>query len=45
MGQLVSDVTDILDYKDAKKSAKTQRQEIIFQQWLCAMQKIRNTYS
>ena len=31
MGQLVSDVTDILDYKDAKKSAKTQRQEILAQ--------------
>ena len=27
------------------QSLKTQRQEIIFQQWLCAMQKIRNTYS
>lgn len=31
MGQLVSDVTEILDYKDAKKNAKTQRQEILAQ--------------
>lgn len=31
MGQLVTDVTDILDYKDAKKSAKNQCQEILKQ--------------
>ena len=31
MGQLVSDVTEILDYKDAKKQAKSQRQEILAQ--------------
>ncbi|MBO5833336.1 MAG: hypothetical protein J6R22_00030 [Alphaproteobacteria bacterium] len=31
MGQLVSDVTEILDYKDTKKEAKTQRQEILKQ--------------
>ncbi|MBQ8255867.1 MAG: hypothetical protein IJY99_02800 [Alphaproteobacteria bacterium] len=29
MGQIVSDVTDILDYKDAKKEAKSQRKEIL----------------
>ncbi len=29
MGQLVSDVTEILDYKDAKKQTKSQRQEIL----------------
>lgn len=29
MGQIVTDVIDILDYKDAKKSAKNQRQEIL----------------
>lgn len=31
MGQIVSDVTDILDYKDDKKAAKSQRQEILAQ--------------
>ena len=31
MGQVVSDITEILDYKDAKKAAKNQRQEIIAQ--------------
>lgn len=31
MGQLVSDVTEILDYQDAKKQTKTQRQEILKQ--------------
>ncbi len=31
MGQIVSDVTDILDYKDDKKQAKSQRQEILAQ--------------
>lgn len=31
MGQLVSDVTEILDYKDAKKQAKSQRKEILAQ--------------
>jgi len=31
MGQIVSDVTDLLDYKDAKKAAKTQRKEILSQ--------------
>ena len=31
MGQLVSDVTEILDYKDAKKEAKNKRKEIIAQ--------------
>jgi len=31
MGQLVSDVTEILDYKDAKKAAKSERQEILAQ--------------
>lgn len=31
MGQLVSDITTVLDYKDAKKSAKNTRQEILAQ--------------
>ncbi len=31
MGQLVSDITEILDYKDAKKSTEKQRQEILAQ--------------
>ncbi len=31
MGQLVSDVTEILDYKDAKKQSKSLRQEILAQ--------------
>lgn len=31
MGQIVSDVTDILDYQDAKKTAKSQRKEILAQ--------------
>ena len=31
MGQLVSDVTKVLDYKDAKKDAETQRQQILAQ--------------
>ncbi|MBR5153992.1 MAG: hypothetical protein IKW57_04340 [Alphaproteobacteria bacterium] len=31
MGQLVSDVTEILDYKDAKKQAKNERKEILAQ--------------
>lgn len=31
MGQVVSDVTDLLDYTDNKKQAKTQRQEILKQ--------------
>ncbi|MBQ4130562.1 MAG: hypothetical protein IJD69_04280 [Alphaproteobacteria bacterium] len=31
MGQLVSDITDILDYQDAKKTAKSQRKEILAQ--------------
>lgn len=31
MGQLVSDITEILDYKDAKKESKNQRQEILAQ--------------
>lgn len=31
MAQLVSDVTEILDYKDAKKTARTQRQQILEQ--------------
>ena len=31
MGQLVSDVTKVLDYKDAKKNAETQRQQILAQ--------------
>ena len=29
MGQLVSDVTKVLDYKDAKKEAKSERQKIL----------------
>lgn len=29
MGQLVSDVTKVLDYKDAKKEAKSTRQKIL----------------
>ncbi len=29
MGQLVSDVTEILDYKNAKKAAKSERQAIL----------------
>lgn len=31
MGQLVSDVTEVLDYKQSKKEAKTQRQQILQQ--------------
>ena len=31
MGQIVSDVTDIIDYNKAKKSEKTQRKEILEQ--------------
>ena len=31
MGQLVSDVTKILDYKESKKDASTQRQKILEQ--------------
>lgn len=31
MGQIVSDVTEILDYKDAKKAAKSQRKDILKQ--------------
>lgn len=31
MGQLVSDVTKVLDYKEAKKSAENQRQKILAQ--------------
>lgn len=31
MGQIVSDVTDILDYQDAKKTVKKERQEILAQ--------------
>jgi hypothetical protein len=31
MGQLVSDVTEVLNYKDAKRQAKSQRQEILAQ--------------
>lgn len=31
MGQIVSDVTEILDYKDAKKETKSQRKEILNQ--------------
>lgn len=31
MGQLVSDVTKVLDYKDSKKEATTQRQKILEQ--------------
>lgn len=29
MGQIVSDVTDILNYKDSKKEAETERQKIL----------------
>ena len=29
MGQLISDVTDILNYQDSKKQAKNTRQEIL----------------
>lgn len=29
MGQIVSDVTEILDYKDANKASKSERKEII----------------
>lgn len=31
MGQIVSDVTEVLDYKKAKKEANTKRQEILQQ--------------
>lgn len=31
MGQIVSDVTSVLDYKDAKDAAKKQRKEILAQ--------------
>lgn len=31
MGQLVSDVTKVLDYKNAKKNAENQRQKILAQ--------------
>lgn len=31
MGQVVSDITEILDYQDAKKDAKNQRKEILAQ--------------
>lgn len=31
MGQIVSDVTEILDYKNAKKETKNKRQEILQQ--------------
>lgn len=31
MGQIVSDVTDLLDYKEDKKQAKSARQEILQQ--------------
>lgn len=31
MGQLVSDVTKVLEYKDAKKEASSQRQKILAQ--------------
>ena len=31
MGQLVSDVTKLLDYKEEKKSAETERQKILAQ--------------
>lgn len=31
MGQLVSDVTKVLDYKDSKKEAESQRQKILAQ--------------
>lgn len=29
MGQILSDITEVLDYKDSKKQAKTKRQEIL----------------
>ena len=29
MGQIVSDITSVLDYQDSKKSAKNKRQEIL----------------
>ncbi len=31
MGQLVSDVTEVLDYKQSKKEAKSQRQQVLQQ--------------
>lgn len=31
MGQLVSDITELLDYKESKKTAQTQRKEILSQ--------------
>lgn len=31
MGQLVSDVTKVLDYKESKKDAENQRQQILAQ--------------
>ena len=31
MGQLVSDITEVLDYKESKKDAQKQRQEILSQ--------------
>lgn len=31
MGQIVSDVTEVLDYKKAKKEAKSQRQQVLQQ--------------
>ena len=31
MGQLVSDVTKVLDYKESKKEAENQRQKILSQ--------------
>ena len=31
MGQLVSDVTKVLDYQESKKSAENQRQKILAQ--------------
>ncbi len=31
MGQIVSDVTELLDYKDAKKNVNSQRKEILEQ--------------
>ena len=31
MGQMVSDVTEVLDYKKAKQAAKTERQQILAQ--------------
>lgn len=31
MGQLVSDVTKVLDYKESKKNAETERQKILAQ--------------